>query len=175
MGTDILTCRRGRRCDGQECLDFALCTLHFSLCTQLEHANCHSRTNPKRERGNRAAATRSRFGLVWLVGDTLRKLEPSSTKQFLVRVTSCKACLRRQHRFIRCNRHLRYRLKSLTSAGRSRMSRRGVYCGRPTGPRRPEMIRSLVGNHRPFMRLDWTSQRGRNALGPDTFPAEPLT
>ena len=43
MGTDILTCRRGRRCDGQECLDFALCTLHFSLCTQLEHANCHSR------------------------------------------------------------------------------------------------------------------------------------
>ena len=44
MGTDTLICRRGRRCDGQECLGFALCTLHFSLCTQLEHANCHSRT-----------------------------------------------------------------------------------------------------------------------------------
>ena len=46
MRTDILTCRRGRRGDGQECLDFALCTLHFSLGTPLEHANCHSDVGP---------------------------------------------------------------------------------------------------------------------------------
>ena len=48
MGTNILTCRCARRSDGRECLEF--CTLHFSLCTQLDHANRHSRSRTTTER-----------------------------------------------------------------------------------------------------------------------------
>ena len=40
-------------------------------------------------------------------GDAIEKLELSSPKEFVVHLTFNGPCLRRQHRFTRCNRHLR--------------------------------------------------------------------